>query len=75
MRDADVPDAGRRVLGLEEAAVTAVQERLDDGFVRVCRLVGSLGRTLSVRVADVMDGEGRLVGVVHLHDLMRSGVV
>jgi arabinose-5-phosphate isomerase len=37
--DAELVDAGRRVIEIEAAAVAALAERLDDAFVRACRLV------------------------------------
>jgi arabinose-5-phosphate isomerase len=38
-QDAAVLDAGRRVLGIEAEAVGALVSRLDDAFVRACRVV------------------------------------
>ena len=43
--DVAVLEVGRRVLALEASAVAALVERLDDSFVRACRLVaGASGR-------------------------------
>lgn len=46
--DAAVLDAGRSVIGIEAAAVAALADRLDDSFVRACRLVaGARGRVVA----------------------------